>query len=135
MKSFKERLAAIEAALRRKPGAGMFTIWEISGGLPCPVNFAYAGDLRWDRADGEDMDAFIRRSADAAIEAGHHMSLIVGGLPKGDEYSKYRKPDGEFDFDAWWEAECAPTYSEVPPVTVGYNRPASPVSRMLDRDR
>jgi hypothetical protein len=137
MPSFKERLRAIEAQLRRQPGAAVFTILEIGGGLPCPVNFAYSGDMRWDRAADEEMDTFIRRSADAAIEAGM-MSLVVGGLPKGDEYSKYNKPDGEFDFDAWWEAECAPTYSEVPPCEpIGsYRRPTSPVmTAALDRDR
>jgi hypothetical protein len=134
-KSFKERLEAIERMMRARPGAGMFTILEISGGLPCPVSHAYNGDMRWDRADGEDMDAFIRRSADAAIEAGQ-MSLNVGGLPRGDEYAKYRKPDGEFDFEAWWQAEAAPTYSDVPPCEeIGYRRPSSPVTSLLDRDR
>jgi hypothetical protein len=110
--SFKERLEAIERQLRRKPGAGMFTILEITGGLPGPISFAYAGGHRWDRAEGEDFDAFVRRSADAALEAGE-MAMNVGGLPRGDEGAKFRKPDGEFDFEAWW-ATVAPYYPEVP---------------------
>ena len=125
--SLGERLDAIERQLRQRPGAGMFTILEISGGLPGPINFAYAGSQRWDRAEGEDFDAFVRRSADAAFEAGQ-MSLIVGGLSKGDECSKYRKPDGEFDFEAWWSTVAAPYYPEVPdPEPAGYRRPSSPV--------
>jgi hypothetical protein len=131
-KSFKERIEAIERRIRAKPGAGTFVILEITGGLPGPVSFAYAGQHRWERTEGEDLDAFVRRSADAALEA-EQMALNVGGLPLSDEYAKYRKPDGEFDFDRWWQEVAAPHYPEVPdPEPLGYRHP-SPVLRAIDR--
>jgi hypothetical protein len=131
-RSFKERLEAIERRIRAKPGAGTFVILEVLGCLPGPINFAYAGLHRWERTEGEDVDAFVRRSADAALEAGQ-MALNVGGLPRSDEYAKYRKPDGEFDFDRWWQEVAAPHYPEVPdPEPEGYRHP-SPVQRAVDR--
>jgi hypothetical protein len=134
MKSFKERLAAIEATLRQKPGAGMFTILQITGGLPGPVNHARAGDLSWQRADGEEFEAFVRRCADDAIAAGQ-ISLVVGGLPSADVYQQYLLPDGEFDFPRWWREVAEPHYPEVPPCEeIGYRRPTSPVTSLLDRD-
>jgi hypothetical protein len=131
-KSFKERLEAIEARMRTKPGAGTFVILEITGGLPGPINFAYAGGQRWDRADGEDFNAFVRRAADAALEAGQ-MAVNVGGLPRGGEYEKYRKPDGEFDFERWWQEVAAPHYPEVPDPEPEGDRHPSPVQRAIDR--
>jgi hypothetical protein len=120
-KSFKERLKAIEARLRKKPGAGTFSILEISGGLPGPINFAYAGSHRWDRADDEEFDAFVQRSALAAFEAGE-MALNVGGLPRSDEMARFKTSDGGFDFAAWWET-VAPFYPDVPPEEpAGYRR-------------
>jgi hypothetical protein len=128
--SFIKRLEAIERQMRRKPGAGQFVIVEVGGGLPGPVSYAYSGGLRWDRADGEDMEVFVRRAAVSAIEAGQ-MTLVTGGLPRSDEHERYRLPDGEFDFPRWW-AECAaPFYDETPPEEDGYQRPPT----MLDRDR
>jgi hypothetical protein len=130
--SFRKRLEAIERQMRRKPGAGMFVILEVTGGLPGPVSYAYSGDMRWDRAEGEDFDAFVRRAANAALEAGQ-MALNVGGLPRSDEYAKYRKPDGEFDFERWWQEVAAPHYPEAPdPEPEGYRHP-SPVQRAIDR--
>jgi hypothetical protein len=135
MPSFSERLKAIEAMLRRKPGAGTFTIIEISGGLPGPVNFAEAGDLRWSRAEGEEFESFVRRAADDAIAAGH-VGMVVGGLPSADVYQQYVLADGEFDFPRWWREVAEPHYPEVPPCEpIGYHRPTSPVSSLLDRDR
>jgi hypothetical protein len=123
-KSFEERLRAIEDRLRKKPGAGFFCILQISGCLPGPINFAYAGSHRWDRAEGEDFEDFVKRSAYAALEAGQ-MTMNVGGLPRGDEYAKFKTPDGGFDFDAWWET-VAPYYPEVPDEELaGYVRRAS----------
>jgi hypothetical protein len=123
-KNFNERLAAIEARMRKKPGGGGFTILEITGGLPVPISFAYAGSHRWDRAEGEDYEAFVQRSALAAFKAGE-MSVNVGGLPRSDEYAKYYKPDGEFDFDRWWQEVAAPHYPDVPPEEAsGYQRPS-----------
>jgi hypothetical protein len=113
-RSFKERLEAIEAQMRRKPGAGVFTILEIKGCLPGPVNFAYAGAHRWDRADGEDFDAFVLRSCISAIEAGE-MAMNVGGLPRGDEYAEYKTAAGDFDFERWWQEVGGVGYPEVPP--------------------
>lgn len=112
-KSFNERIKAIEDQMRKKPGGGGFTILEITGGLPGPINFAYAGTHRWDRAKGEDYDAFVQRSAIEAVKAGE-MLLRVGGLPRTDEYAAYYKPDGEFDFDRWWSEVAAPFYPDVP---------------------
>jgi hypothetical protein len=131
-KNFKERLEAIEARLRTKPGAGMFSILEVTGCLPGPINFAYAGLHRWDRAEGEGFEAFVRRAADAAIESGQ-MALNVGGLPRSDEYAKYRKPDGEFDFERWWQEVAAPYYPEVPPEEPAGYRPPSPGLRPIER--
>jgi hypothetical protein len=113
-KRFNERMKAIEAQMRKTPGAGTFAILQISGCLPGPVNFAYAGSHRFDRAEGEDFEAFVLRSALAAFKAGE-MSIIVGGLPRSDEYAKYRRADGEFDFDRWWSEVVAPHYPDVPP--------------------
>jgi hypothetical protein len=123
-KSFRERLDAIERQLRQKPGAGMFTILEISGGLPGPVNYARAGDHSWERADGEEFEAFVQRAALAAFNDGQ-MGIVVGGLPRADEYQQYRLADGSFDFDRWWQEVAAPHYPEVPnPEPVGYRRPS-----------
>src|ERR1700727_3114168 len=113
----------------------MFTIIEISGGLPGPVTFARAGDLSWQRDDGEEFETFVRRSADAAIAAGQ-MGMVVGGLPGADAYQQYLRPGGEFDFERWWQEVAAPHYSEVPPCEeIGYHRPTSPLTSLLDRDR
>jgi hypothetical protein len=129
--SFRKRIESIERQMRRKPGAGQFVILEVTGGLPGPVSYAYSGDMRWDRADGEDMEAFVRRAAVSAIEAGQ-MTLNIGGLPRSDEFERYRLPDGSFNFEAWWSEVAAPHYSEVPPEEeAGYRPP----STMLDRDR
>jgi hypothetical protein len=130
-KSFKERLEAIEKRINAKPGAGTFRILQISGGLPGPVNFAYAGTHRWDRAEGEDFEAFVQRSAYAALEAGE-MVMNVGGLPRSDEMARFKTSDGGFDFEAWWQT-VAPFYPDVPdPEPAGYRRP-SPVMRAIDR--
>jgi hypothetical protein len=130
--SFRKRIEAIERQMRRKPGAGQFVILEVGGGLPGPLSYAYSDGLRWDRPDGEDMEAFVRRAAVAAIKAGQ-MSLVIGGLPRSDEFERYRKPDGEFDFERWWQEVAAPHYPEVPdPEPEGYRHP-SPVQRAIDR--
>ena len=101
-KDFKARLEAIEQRMNTKPGAGTFRILLITGGLPGPINFAYSGEHRWDRAEGEDFDAFVRRSADAAFEAGK-MNLTVGGLPRSDEMARFAT------FEDWWQT-VAPFY-------------------------
>jgi len=123
-KNFNDRLKAIEDQMRKTPGGGGFTILEITGGLPGPISFAYAGPHRWDRAEGEDYEAFVLRAAIAAFKAGE-MLLKVGGLPCGDEYESYRKPDGEFDFERWWSEVAAPFYPDVPDCEpAGYRRPS-----------
>jgi hypothetical protein len=61
---------------------------------------------RWDRAEGEDFEAFVQRSAYAAFEAGE-MVINVGGLPRGDEMAKFAT------FEDWWQT-VAPFYPEVP---------------------
>jgi hypothetical protein len=137
MKSFEERLRAIEAALRRTPGAAMFTILRIEGCLPGAVGFAKADGLTFDRADGEELEDFIERCAQEALRNGI-MRLVVGGLPTDETAvaQKYTKPDGEFDFERWWQEVGGVDYPEVPaPEGPGYVRPTSPVTTMLDRDR
>jgi hypothetical protein len=134
MKSFEERLRAIEAALRRKPGAGAFTILEIIGALPGAVSHASAGPLRFDRADGEEYPAFVERCAQAAYSAGI-MLLTIGGLPDSESAicQKYTLANGEFDFPRWWDEVGGVGYSEIPPVTENYRRPTSTVTSLLDR--
>jgi hypothetical protein len=105
-KSFKERIATIEKWISAKPGAGTFRILLITGGLPGPINFAYAGTHRWDRGDGEEFETFVQRSALAAFEAGE-MAMNVGGLPRGDEMARFAT------FEDWWQT-VAPFYPEVP---------------------
>jgi hypothetical protein len=105
-KDFKARLEAIEQRMNTKPATGTFRILLITGGLPGPINFAYAGAHRWDRAEGEDFDAFVQRSAYAAFEAGE-MAINVGGLPRGDEMARFAT------FEDWWQT-VAPFYPEVP---------------------
>ncbi len=60
-------------------------------------------------ADGEELEAFIERTAQAALAAGE-ASLNVGGLPRSDELAKFA------NFEEWW-ATIAPHYDDVPPVT------------------
>jgi hypothetical protein len=137
MKSFEERLRAIEAMLRRKPGAATFQILEISGGLPGPVNFATAGGVTFDRGDEEPLEAFVERAAQEAFRNGI-MRLVVGGLPTDQTAvaQKYTDADGNFRFDDWWREIGGVDYPEVPPPEApGYHRPSSPVSSLLDRDR
>src|SRR4051812_1463487 len=99
---FKTRLKGIEQRISAKAGAGTFRILLIAGGLPGPINFAYAGARRWDRAEGEDFDNFIQRSVFAAREAGER-AINIGGLLRGDELAKFKSSEGGFDFEAWWE--------------------------------
>ena|ERR1700722_19116514 len=137
MPSFSERLKSIEAALRRKPGAAMFQIVEITGGLPGPVNHAQADGLTFDRADGEELEEFIERAAQEALRNGI-MRLVVGGLPTDQTavVKKYTKPDGEFDFERWWTEVGGVDYPEVPPCQeIGYRPPQSEIARRLDPDR
>jgi hypothetical protein len=105
-KSFEERLKAIEDRLRKKPGAGMFSILEVSG-CAGEIRWAYAGQLKWQRMDEETLEGFTERTAHAAFEAGE-MELKVGGLPGADEMSQFST------FEEWF-AYMQPNYSEIPP--------------------
>jgi hypothetical protein len=137
MKSIRERIETIEAALRRKPGAGMFVILEITGGLPGPVNFAKADGLTFDRGDEEPLEAFVERAAQEALRNGI-MRLVVGGLPTDETAvaQKYTDADGNFRFDDWWREIGGVDYPEVPPPEApGYVRPRSEVSRLTDPGR
>jgi hypothetical protein len=60
-----------------------------SGGLPGPVNYAYAGTHRWDRADGEEFDAFVQRSAYTPPSRSARWPIDVGGLPRSDEIARF----------------------------------------------
>jgi hypothetical protein len=116
-KSFKERLKAIEDRLRKKSGAGTFSILEVSG-CAGEIRWAYAGQLKWQRMDKETLEAFTERTAHAAVEAGE-MRLRIGGLPGGDEMSQFAS------FEEWF-AYMQPNYSEIPPEAApGYTRRTS----------
>lgn len=108
-RDFERRLAAVERKLnaKRHPTGKAFRILLVQGGLPGPINWAYAGTLTWRREADEDLGAFAKRAAEAASAAGE-MALTVGGLPQGDELAGFES------FDAWWQT-IAPHYSDVPP--------------------
>ncbi len=124
MNDLERRIAAIEARLnmqRTKDGTPPFRILRFEGGLPGPINWAYAGEHRWQRnADaGEDLEAFVHRAAIAAITAGE-TSMNVGGLPRSDELAHYKT------FEELW-AVIGVDYPEVPPCErQGYERRRSP---------
>jgi hypothetical protein len=88
----------------------------VTGGLPGPINWAYAGALRWKREPGEDLEQFAERCAAAAVAAGE-TSLIIGGLPRGDEMDEFGS------FEEWW-ATIAPNYSDVPECETSWTAPA-----------
>jgi hypothetical protein len=108
-RKIKARLAAVERKLnaKRHPTDKTFRILLVEGGLPGPINWAYAGTLRWKREPSEYLEAFAKRAAGAAHAAGE-MSLTIGGLPRGDELAEFES------FEAWWQT-IAPYYSDVPP--------------------
>ncbi|MET4801413.1 hypothetical protein [Bradyrhizobium sp. LB11.1] len=111
MSDIEKRLAAIERKLNMRlapDGKPPFRILLIEGGLPGPINFAYAGETRWERDDSEELEAFVQRTAQAALAAGE-ARLNVGGLPRSDELERFGS------FEEWW-ATIAPHYSDVPPV-------------------
>lgn len=117
MSNHEKRIRAIEERLnaKRPTDGGAFRILIVEGCLPGPIGWSYAGTLRWQREAGEELEAFIERTAEAAIKAGE-LSLIVGGLPRGDELAEFA------DFETWW-ATIAPHYSDVPPEEkAGYAR-------------
>ena len=118
LSDLEKRIATIERRLNMahpSSAAQPFRILRIEGGLPGPINWAYAGAARWERDDGEELEAFIERTALAALAAGEP-SLNIGGLPRSDELAEFES------FEAWW-ATIAPHYSDVPPEELG------PVSR------
>ncbi|UQD95230.1 hypothetical protein [Bradyrhizobium japonicum] len=109
----RTRIKALLAAIERKLNAKRhstdkaFRILIVEGGLPGPINWAYAGAMRWKREADEDLEAFTKRAAAAAHAAGE-MALTVGGLPRSDELA------GFHTFEEWWST-IAPHYSDVPP--------------------
>jgi hypothetical protein len=112
------RLEALERRMNEdqpsRPG-GPFRILRVTGGLPGPINWAYAGSHRWKREAEEELEAFCERAARAAKAEGE-TSLNVGGLPRGDELAEFKT------FEEWW-ATIAPDYSDVPPEEPpGYSR-------------
>ncbi|MET4752562.1 hypothetical protein [Bradyrhizobium sp. RT11b] len=112
MSDLEKRIAAIEARLnmqRTKDGMPPFRVLRIEGGLPGPINWAYAGKHRWERdADaGEELEAFVQRAARAAMAAGE-TSINIGGLPRSDELARYKT------FEELWAA-IGVDYPEVPP--------------------
>jgi hypothetical protein len=117
---FERRLRAVERKLNGGTPPSIFRILTFEGGLPGPINRAYAGEHRWRREGDETLEQFTERAARAAEAAGE-TSLMVGGLPRSDELAEFES------FDAWW-ATVAPFYSEVPPVEE--HRFAPPRSRL-----
>lgn len=91
-----------------RPG-GPFRILLVTGGLPGPINWAYAGSHRWKREAEESIEQFAERAARAAKAEGE-TSLNIGGLPRGDELAEFAT------FEEWW-ATIAPHYDDVPPIT------------------
>jgi hypothetical protein len=84
-----------------------------------PINHARAGAHRWERETNEELEAFVDRAATAARDAGE-LHLVVGGLRDVREL-KAKYGDGDAGFNAWWEAEMAQHYPEVPePERLGY---------------
>jgi hypothetical protein len=79
----------------------------VEGGLG-EILWSYAGELKWRREPGEEMDAFVERSASAARNAGE-LNLLVGGLGGPEEMEEFP------DFESWFAA-VQPDYSDVPPV-------------------
>ena len=105
----ERRLKALETKMNSGHSSpGTFRILRVEGGLPGPINWAYAGLHRWEREPDEDLEVFVERAARAAYAEGE-MSLNVGGLPRGGEiHEKFAT------FEDWW-ATVAPYYAEVPP--------------------
>jgi hypothetical protein len=111
MNNLRRRIELLERKINGDGGVNAatprFRILLIEGGLPGPINWAYAGTHRWKREAGEDLEAFAERAALAA-KALNETSLIVGGLPRSDEMA------GFATFEEWW-ATIAPHYSDIPP--------------------
>jgi hypothetical protein len=109
--SIEKRLRAVEQRINAKSGSasGAFRIVIVEGGLG-EILWSYAGELKWRREPGEELDAFIERSAIAAREAGER-SLVIGGLGGPEEIAEFP------DFESWFAA-YQPEYSDVPQVTV-----------------
>jgi hypothetical protein len=107
--SLEKRIAAIERKLNatRHPTDGAFRILVIEGGVG-EIRWSYAGALKWKREPEETLENFTERSAAAAIAAGE-TSLVVGGLPRGED-----EMAGFADFEAWFQ-HVQPNYSDVPP--------------------
>jgi hypothetical protein len=96
------------AALERRINAGAFVFPDFArdGRIAGPDQLGLRGALRWKREPGEDLEQFAERCAAAAVAAGE-TSLIIGGLPRGDEMDEFGS------FEEWW-ATIAPNYSDVP---------------------
>jgi hypothetical protein len=107
--SIEKRLRAVEQRINAKPGSAScaFRIVIIEGGLG-EILWSYAGELKWRREPGEELDTFFERSANAAREAGEPF-LVIGGLGGPEELAEFP------DFESWFAA-VQPDYSDVPPV-------------------
>jgi hypothetical protein len=69
--SQETRIAALERLGRRLNAKhSPLHILLVSGGLPGPINWAYAGQHRWRREADETLDVFAERAACAACAAG-----------------------------------------------------------------
>jgi hypothetical protein len=121
MSDHTKRLEALERKLNVKHPS--LRILQIEGCLPGPIAMASAGAHRWRREPGEELEQFVERCAGLCVAAGE-TSLIVGGLPESLEELGYS------DFESWWAAEVAPTYSDVPPVEEPGSRWSAPRSRL-----
>ena len=115
----ERRLEALERKINegRPPGKGEpFRILLHTDVLPGPRLWAYAGTLKWRREADEPLEVFATRAAVAAEAAGE-TSLILGGLPRGED-----ELEG-MTFEQWWES-LGP-HSDVPPEEAPRHAPRS----------
>ncbi len=78
-RSFIARLAVLEGVAAAQTQIMSIVI---RGGLPDadPFRFACAGDLRWNRREGEDISEFRARAESEALASGEKY-VIFGGFP------------------------------------------------------
>jgi hypothetical protein len=102
--SLKKRLAALE---RRLNMTHSLQVLIIEGGLPPgePL-WAVAGPHEWLRQEGEDLEAFANRVAQAARDLKEQL-LVLGGLPSNPAQGEIARAA----YEAWLQSG----HDDVPP--------------------